>query len=242
MRKYLILMIVLYLGATAVKAENTIIPSFTAHYDLKVKGINAGKGVIELSYKDLQYHLKMQGESGGLAALFTDIEFMEQVVGRYEAGKLLPQEYVQSQQLPKGKSQLTWVFDWQNQQAIFSGIDRKQQKRQATVILQGHELDPLSLLLQVMQDLQTAQLQTSYTVMHEGESKTYLIQAAQPEKLKTSLGQLNVQKVTQQREGSSRRTHFWFADTLHYLPVKVEQTNRDKNVFTMVLTQVEVQE
>lgn len=94
-------------------------------------------------------------------------------------------------------------------------------------------LDPLSLNLQVMWDLQRGRVPGEYRLVDETELKSYQIKNEGEETLETPLGKLRAARISQSKPGKTRITTFWFAPELHFLPVRVEQKKDGKEVLRM---------
>jgi len=98
-------------------------------------------------------------------------------------------------------------------------------------------LDRLSVTLAVMSALRQGEQRTQYQVFDSGRLKTVIFEDEGTETLETSLGTLETVRVLRSNaDGSSRSTVTWFAPTLDYMPVKIEQFKRDELVARLTLT------
>lgn len=125
------------------------------------------------------------------------------------------------------------TFDWQKH--LLTG-ERKGET--ATHALDDiTTLDPLNLEIQIRHDLLSSpnlQLKAAYVL---GDAKgvhplSFTINGT--EKIKTPYGELDTLKVSKVHKDNDRKTQFWLAKSLDYLPVKVVQTD-DGAVYTVEL-------
>jgi hypothetical protein len=99
-------------------------------------------------------------------------------------------------------------------------------------------VDPLSLHLLVMSNLQRGVQLEQYTMINKTEIKQYAAQYQGGETLQTPLGKLQVLRVSQSRAGSNRETVFWFAVDFNYLPVQIAQYKKGKEQLRMLINNV----
>ena len=125
-------------------------------------------------------------------------------------------------------------FRWQS-----TTVQARYNDEQATLNLSERVMDPLSLYLLVMRDLQRGHQAAEYTLVNRTRLRTYTVQHHGPEILKTPMGNLKTLKISRQRSGSRRKTILWFAQDLGYLPAQITQTRKGKEHLRLVIRKLQ---
>lgn len=84
-------------------------------------------------------------------------------------------------------------------------------------------LDMLNLELQVREDIKHNQLKPSYLLADDKGIKKISFVNEGEEKIQTDAGEFNTVKVRLVQDSDKRKTYFWLAPKLDYLPVRVHQ-------------------
>ena len=111
--------------------------------------------------------------------------------------------------------------------------------------LDSAELDPpivdrLSVTLLVMSALRRGEPSVEVRVFDNGRIKDVVFEDDGAETLETSLGELETRRVLRRNlDGSSRTTITWFAPSLDFMPVKIEQLKRGELVARLTLRSLE---
>ena len=216
-------------------AEGLPVAPFTAQYTVYGKGVPLGEAMLKLSDAGGgRYRMWSDVRPSGLAALLVSDQISEQAEGEFYDGTPHPLRYQQQRQ----KNQETMVtrleFDWQANtlQASSNGDS-------ATLQLSPRVVDPLSLHLLVMGDLQHGRAADAYTLVDDTELRTYQVSFDGEESLNTPLGSLRAVRISRHRPGSSRITRLWFAPKFDYLPVRITQYKDGEESLSMEIKQVE---
>jgi hypothetical protein len=223
-------------GTVFAMASSLPMTPFEAHYTVFGKGLPIGAAMIKLSDDgDGRYHMNSHVHPSGIAALLISEQLSERADGEFHNGTIRPLSY--EQQRSGGKRSFTTQlrFDWQN-------LTLKSQSHTGSVTLPltNGTIDPLSLHLQVMWDLQQGRKPSHYTLVdiEDTELKTYQAKFEGEELLKTPLGKLRTVRISQSKLGGSRITTFWFAPDLEYLTVQVVQQKQGQEILRMVIKEV----
>lgn len=233
MRFSLIPAAVLSLCSLTVTAESLPVAPFTAYYTVYGKGLPLGEATLSLSDEGGgHYQMSSDVHPTGVAALLVSKELREQVSGRFANGIPQPARYEQQQ---RGSDRGTTVleFDWQQGE-----LQAHSGAAQATLPLAARVVDPLSLHLLVIEDLQQGRQVDSYTLVDETELKTYTVSHDGEKTLETPLGQIKTVQISRQRPGSSRITRLWFAPAYGYLPVQITQYKNGSEDLSMVIARI----
>lgn len=208
---------------------------FQARYEVYGSGFSIGEAVIALTAPDQStYQMTSKVRPNGLAALLVSGQIDEEVIGEIGDDAPRPIRYERQVKTPKKEQTVRLRFDWAAQR-----LEASDNERRATLPLSLGVVDPLSLYLQVMWDLQRGRAPSQYTLADETELKAYQIQKEGEETLETTIGRLHTVRISQSKPGKTRITTFWFAPKLDYLPVRVLQQKSGKEILRMEIRAVE---
>lgn len=227
----------LLLGCPLAEASPNDLPvsPFQARYEVYGSGFSIGEAVMTLTAAGPgAYRMSSQVRPNGLAALLVSGQIDEQANGEIRDGDVRPARYERRVETPKKKQTVQLRFDWPANQ-----IQARDNQEQATLPLSPGVVDPLSLNLRVMWDLQRGRVPPEYALADQTELKIYQIKSGGEERLDTSLGKLRAVRISQSKPGKSRVTTFWFAPDLHYLPVRIAQEKDGKELLRMEIRAVE---
>jgi hypothetical protein len=181
-------------------------------------------GNLELTLRDLgdnryQMDQKITGVLGSIDA---------QAQGRIKGNRIYPERFEQETSASFKKSKTRLDFDWKNKT-----LDARKEKEEKTLPLTENVLDPLSLYLLLMWDLQQGRPLQEYTLANGPRLRTYQAAMDGGEVLDTPIGKLRTVRVVGKRikTEDDREATVWFAPELGYLPVQI--VNREDGVETM---------
>ena len=208
---------------------------FQARYEVFGAGFAIGEAVMTLvDAGSGKYQMSSNVRPNGLATLLVSGQIDEKASGDIRDGTVRPARYERQMKTSRKSNAVQLRFDWASGQ-----IQARNDDEQVTLPLSPGVLDPLSLNLTVMWDLQSGRLPSQYTLADKTKLKTYQIQNQGEETLSTPLGKLRTVRVQQSTPGKTRMTTFWFAPELHYLPVRVIQEKDGKEELRMEIRAVE---
>lgn len=209
--------------------------SFTATYRVYARGLPVGSGTIALALDaDGGYRMRSALAPSGLAALLVSDRVAETASGRLLDRGPRPRRYRYRQTGGERERFAALDFDWRagTVASLHDGEAR-------TLPLTPRAVDPLSVYLQVMSDLEAGRQVDRFTLIHRNERRDYRVSADGTETLDTPLGPLATRRFTRQRAGSRRRTRFWLAPALGHLPVRIAQYQDDSEDLRMSIVDVE---
>ena len=157
-----------------------------------------------------------------------------QASGEFQGNMIHPLHYQQQvSSIKQSMSQL--IFNWQTKT-----LDVLENEKQKTLTLTEGVVDPLSLYLLVMRDLQEGRTPGRYTLVNHFQLRTYQAMVEGEEILDTPLGKLHTLRISSKRDtpDSERDTIFWFAPELSYLPVQVIRQDEGKETLRMSIAEV----
>jgi len=209
----------LFAVTTSQADESIPIPAFKASYTVSRAGITVGKAVLQLEYEaPTRYRIRSSLKTNALASLIETRDENEEVVGELVDGMPRPLRY----HAEKTGSELRMVsmdFDW-DRGRVTTEVDGQQR-----CLTLGHQtVDPLSLHLLTMLDLQRGELADAYEVAGHDRLKTYQIQSLGETSIEAPIGEMTAWAVSRQRPQSRKATIFWHAPELGFLPIQVSRT------------------
>ena len=224
------------LSTSAAGGELPVAP-FQARYEVYGQGFSLGEAVMSLTADGSGgYRMSSDVRPNGLVALLASASVRERASGEIRDGRIQPTRYERRMETGKKSGDVQLRFDWPA-----GRVEARSGTRQATLPLSPGVVDPLSLNMVVMRDLQRDRLPGQYTLVDETELRTFQIRNEGEEILDTPLGRLRALRVSHSKPGNTRITTFWFAPELRYLPVRIAQHKKGKEVMRMEIRTVERQ-
>ena len=196
--------------------------SFEAEYHIRKTGVTVGK--LKRSLKSAQkndYQFSSHAKTSGLAALFNSNETEEMSAGQYVDDTILPLRYAHLR-TKGGKKKSDSIMFMREQELL--AINRRGARSERPLTSDG--LDKLSYQLQLMLDLLSGNNALSYTIETPSKKKTYNAEKKGEEELSTPAGNYYTTRI-EQLTSKEKRTTFWCAEELQYLPVKVIVSDED---------------
>ncbi|MFO1423417.1 MAG: DUF3108 domain-containing protein [Candidatus Competibacteraceae bacterium] len=219
----------------AAAADGLPVTPYQARYEVYASGFSVGEAVITLTAAEPSaYRMTSDVRPNGLVALLASGRIHEQVSGEIHDGAIQPRQYERVLDTGKKSNHMQLRFDWSAGQ-----VQAHYNADQATLPLGPGVVDPLSLQLVVMVDLQRGKVPSQYSLVDRTEIKTYQIRNQGREVLDTPLGRLNTVLINQYTPGKTRMTTFWVAPELRYLPVRIMQEKDGKEELRMEIRAVE---
>lgn len=217
-------------GAATAEGPSPPTP-FEAEYALYAKGMKVAKVRRQLTRLDNGgYEYRSETRAAGVGALLSKLRIIETTVLEAREASLRPEFYRYARSGDKKKREVSIEFDWVSGQIknIING-DSWQMPTQPAV------MDKLLYQLALMHDLNNGRLPASYLIADGGRIKTYHFEKLGEETLAIPLGSFKTIKMLRQRPGSNRKSTFWCAFDLEFMPVQVEHVEKDGTTTRAVL-------
>jgi hypothetical protein len=195
------------------------VPPFEARYAVTRTGIPVGEAVLQLEYEDAaRYRMRSSLDLNSLASLMDARSEREEVEGEFVGGMPRPLRYRAQRTGSKART-TSMDFDWGRGMVttVFNG-------KKSCLRLGPQTVDPLSLHLLTMLNLQSGTLADEYEAVGRDRLKVYLIQSLGETTIRAPIGVLTALAVSRQRPQSKKTTTFWYAPELDFLPVQVTRT------------------
>jgi hypothetical protein len=214
----LILMIVInaHLAHAQSQTERFQFQPFNAEYIAYVWGSPQGTASMELDFLDNQvYSLLYQSH---VSKFFLSDKRVEHSIFTLEGSRLVAKEYHYTRSGTGKDKSLSVEFHPENSQI---SIDNG--KKSFDLPWEG-EIDNQLYRLQISDKLATGEREFDIPfINYRGEKKQYHFVVEGQERLVLPFGELNTIKVTIKRNNSARETYAWYAATLNYQLVRLQQ-------------------
>lgn len=207
---------------------------YTARYDVITHGIRAGVAQFKLeSVAGDRYRFSSESHTTGLVSLFRSDRIDEASVFRIGGdGRLQALSYSYAHS-GENRSQKI-AFDWVQHVAHSEYRGKTKNLKLTSSEVTDPFLAQLKLSLRVSNGMKTGK----FPVLNRNKFDTYHLQVTHVENVAVPAGKFEAVRVERSDPDSSRKTIFWLAPTLHYVPVKMEQFKDGDSVFRLELRKI----
>lgn len=217
--------------------EKGDIAPFEVVYEIGNHLINAGTAKVSLTQDDDLWTYSLETTPRGIIKLTGKGNIREVSTIRFEEsdGKLLllPQNYLYRQDNERRRA-VDASFNW-----VSKNITSNYRGKEIIEEFDEPVIDRLSATLYMMNALRRDFDYIELNVFDTDEIKTVSFTLLGKETLDTPLGKLETLRVlNQKKSGGSRQTTTWFAPSLDYVPVKIEQRKRGELVARLSLLEL----
>ena len=221
-KKFIALITTAVISASSI-AEDYFPGTFEAEYALYSMGAKIAWMHRMFSKSDNgEFNYRSETRVAGLLSLFRKDHVIEESNWSLEGGTIKPLRYIYTHTGTKKERNVDIRFNWESGQITNSVNGSSWHMATRPGIL-----DKLVYQLAIMRDLKMGKSPLEYAVADGGKVKIYDFELLGEEILKTPLGELHTLKLTRHKPNSRRETTLWCASELHYLPVRVENIEKD---------------
>jgi hypothetical protein len=229
------LTLLLMLGCAVCPGATLELDRFVASFVLKAFGTTVGRSEWRLvPIEDRRFLWESRSETAGAGALLRDVYITERSESEIHGQSFRPLAYQYDRYGKNATRNVRVTFDWQNE-AVFNTA----QAHTWRMSLPPGTLDKLNYLLALMGDLVDGKRSMRYTIADGGRLKTYEMREAGSETLDTALGTLETLKMRRVRHADYGEATLWCAPALGFLPVKLENRDRDGRLVSMYIQSIE---
>lgn len=225
--------IILTLFATMIYSNTAMSNSivFQAEYSLHSKGLKVAKMQREHSVLANGNHFfKSETKTVGLAGLFRDDHIIESTEWQESDLIIQPVKYKYHHTSKKKNRQVEITFD-RAQERIINSINNDNW----TLPFSEGVYDKLLYQIVLMQELNASTIPNAYSIADGGKIKNYSFTNLGKEKIDTPIGELDTIKLSLHKDNKERKTVLWCAESLGFLPVKVENTEKNGDHVTAII-------
>lgn len=208
---------------------------FTAYYTMSKGSVPIGEVQRSLTPAGSgQFKFESTMHATGLIAAFVKDRISESSLWTFRNEQVRPQIYTYRKSGGKKSRDLKLEFDWQHQ-LVKNTIAGKEWE----MALLPDSQDKLSYQLAIMYDLQRGKTEFKYPIADKMKFRNYYFKVVGHETLATPLGSLPTVKIERVMEGDEKTTVLWCAPGLDFLPVRIEQNEKDGDEFSLMIKSVE---
>lgn len=207
---------------------------FEASFDVLDDGKRVGRATLSLKREGEHWVFTTDttGERG--MAGFLGARIHEQSRFRYEQGQLRSLDYRYRQKISFRERTRRIDFDWSTRRAR-----EDDGKRRAEYALPATAIDRHLAVLALMLDLSAGRKTLEHPVAYKGEVEAWRFRESGRERLNTPAGALETVRLERVRENAARRTISWHAESMGWLPVRIEQIEPDGERYTLMLVRMQ---
>jgi len=210
------------------------IEPYSARYSIYRNGKLTGKVEIALRQEGDRWVINSEGSgTHGLARILRARD-REQVIGHIEEGRFLPDRYTRHTRVAGIDDRWESIFDWASDEVVVI----HDEDDTFTLELNGTALDPLSMKLEMREQLKQPEPDLRFHMVEEDKIDEQNFRILRSEWLETSLGCLRTTPVEKIRHNSKRYTRAWHAPELNHIEVRIEHGKTGGNHLEMRITEL----
>jgi hypothetical protein len=223
----------LLLGPAVAAASSDAVPvaPFQADYEVLRNGKELGSATLTLRAAGdgtWEFSSQTKGTKGMASLLGVDV--MEKSTFRWHEGQPEGLRYMYSQEAAIKSRQRSTEFDWQTHEA-----QSRDGKNVWTAPLQASAMDRNLVTIALMAQLKSGAHDLAFKVVDKDKVAEQRYAQGAHETLSLPAGKIEAIRVDRQRADNSRTTTSWFAPQRNWLPVQIEQVEKDGETITMRL-------
>ncbi len=223
----------LLLGAAmaAPATEGVPVAPFQADYEVLRNGKELGHATLTLRAADhgtWEFSSQTKGTKGMASLLGVDV--VEKSTFRWHEGQPEGLRYMYSQEAAIKSRQRSTEFDWQTHEA-----QSREGDKVWTAPLQASAMDRNLVTIALMAQLKSGGRDMSFAVVDKDKVAEQRYAQGANETLSLPAGKIDAVRVDRKRADNSRTTTSWFSPQRNWLPVQIEQVEKDGETITMRL-------
>ncbi len=209
----------------SISAMATILP-FSATYSFSIENKYNGTATRKLLQNGNQWLYQVNANSAGFASASQNTAF------QYQKGVVLPISSTTKYSIFGAGRTTNLTFNHAKKQLTSSYKGETK-----TINMPTTALDDLSLEIQIREDLKANKFRNNYVMADRNKVENVPFTKSTATKITVPAGTFDVVRIDRVHDDKNRKTSFWLAPKLDYLPVKVVQNN-DGKTLEMRLTKV----
>jgi len=215
---------------------NRDLSPFNLTYSVGNNMISAGSATVTLVQKENKWTYSLKTSPSGVVKLIgkgkiDEISHFELVDN--DGMQTLRTDTYSYRQDNEAKRSVDAQFNWTDNELTF-----QYRGEETTETFAEPVVDRLAVTLLIIDQLKSEDFkEIEYQVFDKGRVKSVLFANEGAESIQTSMGEIDTIRVRSNTSGgSTRHTYTWFAPSLDYIPVKIENYKRDDLVARLTLT------
>lgn len=212
--------LVLMAATATTSASASVLTPYKADYTFSIEGKYNGTAQRTLSKSGKNYRYLFSASVPVVANATQDTTFAYQAGGTQN---FLPLKHQTKYKIFVMSRNTDLNFDYKNKK-----LYTKHRGKAKTYALNGAALDELTLEMQIRKDLSEGKLQKSYKIASRKGVRDIPFINEGKTKITVPAGTFDVIKVRRVHNNDKRKSFFWLAPKLDYLPVRVMQNDKGK--------------
>ena len=223
--------LLLSVAVAAPAADGAPVAPFQADYEVLRNGKELGRATLTLrAAGDGTWEFSSQTKgTRGMASLL-GVDVVEKSTFRWHEGQPEGLRYLYSQEAAIKSRQRSTEFDWQTHQA-----QSRDGNNVWTAPLQASAIDRNLVTIALMAELKSGTRDLAFKVVDKDKVAEQRYTQSAHETLSLPVGKVDAVRVERQRADNSRTTTSWFAPQRNWLPVQIEQVEKNGETITMRL-------
>ena len=218
-------------AALAAPATDVPVGPFQADYEVLRNGKELGRATLTLRAAGdgtWEFSSQTKGTKGMASLLGVDVT--EKSTFRWREGQPEGLRYMYSQEAAIKSRQRSTEFDWQTHEA-----QSRDGNNVWTAPLRTTAMDRNLVTVALMAELKSGASNLAFKVVDKDKVAEQRFTQGAHETLSLPAGRIEAVRVDRQRADNSRTTTSWFAPARNWLPVQIEQVEKDGETITMRL-------
>lgn len=208
-------------AALATSAQATsILKPYKADYSFSIEGKYNGTAQRSLTKSGKNYRYLFSASVPVVANATQDTTFAYQSGGTQN---FLPLKHKTKYKIFVASRSTDLNFDYKGKK-----LNTKHRGKSKTYTLNGAALDELTLEMQIRKDLKEGKLKKNYKIASRKGIRNIPFKNEGKTKITVPAGTFDVIKIRRVHDNPKRKSYFWLAPKLDYLPVRVMQNDKGK--------------
>ncbi len=215
--------------------DENLPPEFEASYDVRKGSMRVGKMKVSLRQIGDELIYESITIPVGMAALFLGKqEITDRAVLKIFENSYRSSEFKHEIKGSDKNRNEHYIFDWDKNKANVQYKDRNN-----TLDISPYTFDNFSVQLLLMRKPNVEITAFTYTVISKGRLKDYTYKLEPNESIKTKLGNFSANKFVRKKDDEKKTTYLgWYAESLHYIPVKLDKIENGKIDISIQITEI----
>lgn len=196
------------------QAESTV-PTFKAHYDVRINGIKVAKAEFSLVHQgDNEFLYEQKSEAIGIASWFKREKVRETSRWKLTGQGIQPVTYRYSRKGGSDDREVELQFDWEKHR-----VENRVKNQPWSMDIPDGTLDKLVIQIAMLLGLQSGQDHFKYPIADGGRLKHYEFKVVGKETIELTSGKVDTIKLAR-LDDDRDQTFIWAAPDMQYIPVR----------------------
>ena len=222
-------------GPAVILEAQDLPPEFKAVYEVRKGDLPVGKMHLGLRKEGDKLVYESRTFPVGIAAsLLGDQETLHRAVLEKTGNRYRTIEFKHEMRGSDKERNEHYIFDWDNHTVL-----AKYKDKSTTLAIPPDTFDSFSVQLLLMRKPDAGVTGYTCSVISKGRLKNYVYKLESGQSIPTGLGSLTAHKYVREKNDKKRTRHIgWYAESLHYIPVRSDKTKNGETDISIRITEV----